>query len=91
MKNVARSSAPHLPATLQAEFTRRTKTTTENTLDQVKRRLKVRGDTFLDSDGEKLLADLEITGADNPDADKALKEIEHRRSEKIERTAWAMF
>ena len=55
-----------------------------NALDRVKERLKVRGDTFLDSDGEKLFADLKANAKDDDEAVKAVKEIEHRRSQKIE-------
>jgi dephospho-CoA kinase len=57
---------------------------TDKTLDEVTRRLEVRGDTFLDSDGEELFAELRKTAAHDADAAKALKEIKHRRSEKIE-------
>lgn len=48
------------------------------------RRLKVRGDTFLDSDGETLLAELRMTAVSDHAAAKVVKEIEHRRSEKVE-------
>jgi len=48
------------------------------------RRLKIRGDTFLDSDGEALLAELKATALNDDAAAKVVKEIEHRRSEKIE-------
>lgn len=58
--------------------------TTNDMLDEAKRRLKVRGDTFLDSDGEKLLSELEQIAPRDADAAKAVKEIKHRRSEKIE-------
>ena len=47
-------------------------------------RLKIRGDTFLDSDGEALLAELKTIALSNDAAAKVVKEIEHRRSEKIE-------
>ena len=53
-------------------------------LDQVRRRLTVRSDTFLDSDGEKLFSELKQLAQHDPDATKAVKEIEHRRSENIE-------
>ena len=55
-----------------------------HTLDEVRQRLKVRGDTFLDSDGEHLFAELQELAQQDPDAAKAVKEIEHRRSEEIE-------
>ncbi len=48
------------------------------------RRIKVRGDTFLDSDGEALLAELRATAVSDHAAAKVVNEIEHRRSEKIE-------
>jgi hypothetical protein len=57
---------------------------TQSVLDEVRQRLKSRGDTFLDSDGETLFAALKGTAAVDPEAAKAVKEIEHRRSEKIE-------
>lgn len=47
------------------------------------RRLKVRGDAFLDSAGEALLSELKAAAVSD-EAAKADKEIEHRRSEKIE-------
>jgi tRNA G46 methylase TrmB len=53
-------------------------------LDELRHRLKVRGDAFLDSDGEKLFAELKMIAQHDLDATKAAKEIEHRRSEKIE-------
>ncbi|BBO35698.1 hypothetical protein [Lacipirellula parvula] len=53
-------------------------------LDEVRQRLKVRGDTFLDSDGEALFRELKAIAANDAEAAKAVKEIEHRRSEKIE-------
>lgn len=53
-------------------------------LDEVRQRLKTRGDTFLDADGEHLVAELRQIADQDPDAAKAVKEIEHRRSEKIE-------
>jgi predicted ATPase len=53
-------------------------------LDEVRQRLKVRGDTFLDSDGEDLYAELQAIAEQNADAAKAIKEIDHRRSEQIE-------
>lgn len=55
-----------------------------NTLDEVRQRLKIRGDTFLDSDGERLFADLKAIAEQDQDAAKAVKEIDHRRSEQIE-------
>ena len=58
--------------------------TTHNVLHEVRQRLKVRGDTFLDSDGEKLFAELEQIAQHDPDATKTAQEIEHRRSERIE-------
>ena len=57
--------------------------TANNALDRAKERLKVRGDTFLDSDGETLFADLKAIAMDD-EAAKAVREIEHRRSQKIE-------
>ena len=53
-------------------------------LDEVRQRLKVRGDTFLDSDGENLFAELKQLAMDDSDAANAVEEIEHRRSEMIE-------
>jgi len=53
-------------------------------MDEVCQRLKTRGDTFLDSDGEQLFAELKRIAGQDADAAKAVKEIEHRRSEKIE-------
>lgn len=53
-------------------------------LDEVRQRLKVRGDTFLDSDGESLFAELKHLVTNDSDAAKAVAEIEHRRSEMIE-------
>jgi hypothetical protein len=53
-------------------------------LEEIRRRLSVRGDTFLDSDGEKLFFELKQIAQHDLDATKAVKEIEHRRSEKIE-------
>ncbi|WP_428306179.1 hypothetical protein [Lacipirellula sp.] len=60
--------------------------TTQTILDEVRERLKVRGDTFLDSDGEALLSELKNTASKDSESEaaKAVKEIEHRRSEKIE-------
>ena len=58
--------------------------TVNNTLDQVKERLKVRGDTFLDSDGEALFAELKATSTGDEAMAKAITEIEHRRSQKVE-------
>ena len=58
--------------------------TANNALDLVKERLKVRGDTFLDSDGEKLYAELKTIAEQDQDATKAIEEIDHRRSERIE-------
>lgn len=57
---------------------------TQHTLDKVRQRLKTRGDTFLDSDGEQLFAELQEIAQHDPDAAKAIEEIEHRRSEEIE-------
>lgn len=53
-------------------------------LDEVRQRLKVRDDTFLDSDGEDLFTELKRIALSDPDAAKAVTEIEHRRSEKVE-------
>ncbi|BBO35169.1 hypothetical protein [Lacipirellula parvula] len=55
-------------------------------LNEVRERLKVRGDTFLNSDGKRLLSELKNFASKDPasGAAKAIKEIEHRRSEKIE-------
>ena len=58
--------------------------TANNALDRAKERLKVRGDTFLDSDGEALFAELKATGTNDDAIAKAVKEIEHRRSQKVE-------
>ena len=58
--------------------------TADKTLDEVQRRLKSRGDTFLDTDGEALFAELKATAKSGDAADNAVKEIKHRRSEKIE-------
>lgn len=58
--------------------------TAEAVLVNALRRLKVRGDTFLDSDGESLLAKLKSLAKHNDAAAKVVTEIEHRRSEKIE-------
>ena len=55
-----------------------------NALDRAKERLEIRGDTFLDSAGEKLFTDLKTLATDEDEAAKAVKEIEHRRSQKIE-------
>ncbi len=57
---------------------------THHVLDEARQRLKVRGDTFIDSDGEKLYAELKAIAEQDPDAAKAIKEIDHRRSEQIE-------
>jgi hypothetical protein len=59
---------------------------THSALEEVRERLKVRGDTFLDSDGEALLGALRNAASNDPESEaaKAVKEIEHRRSEKIE-------
>lgn len=57
---------------------------TDQVLDEVRKRLKVRGDAFLDSDGERLVAELKQIVQRNRDATKAIEEIEHRRSERIE-------
>ena len=57
---------------------------TQHVLDEVRQRLKVRGDTFLDSDGEDLYAELKAIAEQDQDAAKAIKEIDHRRSEQIE-------
>lgn len=56
----------------------------QHVLDEARQRLKVRGDTFLDSDGEALFSELKNIAARDSEAAKAVKEIEHRRSEKIE-------
>ena len=58
--------------------------TPNSTLDRVKERLKVRGDTFLDSDGEALFAELKATSKGDDATATAVKEIEHRRSQKVE-------
>ena len=58
--------------------------TANNALDRVKERLKVRGDTFLDSDGEALFAELKATSKGDEATAKAITEIEHRRSQKVE-------
>ena len=58
--------------------------TANNALDRVNERLKVRGDTFLDSDGEALLGELRAHADEDEAAAKAIKEIEHRRSQKVE-------
>ena len=55
-----------------------------NTLERVQERLKVRGDTFLDSDGEALFAELKATSKGDDATAKAVKEIEHRRSQRVE-------
>lgn len=57
-------------------------------LEQVTSRLKNRGDTFLDSEGEALFAQLKgyarsAEGNQQAIVD-ALREIEHRRSQKVE-------
>ena len=57
---------------------------TERILGEVARRLKTRGDTFLDSDGEQLFDKLEKLAVNDSDAAEAVKEIKLRRSEKIE-------
>jgi hypothetical protein len=57
---------------------------THHVLDEVQQRLKVRGDTFLDSDGEDLYAELKAIAQQDQHAAEAVKEIDHRRSEKIE-------
>lgn len=59
-------------------------TASENVIDEVRTRLKVRADTFLDSDGEELFAKLKQLASHNHDAAAAISEIEHRRSEKVE-------
>jgi dephospho-CoA kinase len=53
-------------------------------LDEVRQRLNVRGDTFLDSDGEALYAALKAIARQDQDAAQAIQEIDHRRSEQIE-------
>lgn len=57
-------------------------------LEQVTSRLKNRGDTFLDSEGEALFAQLKGSARSaegNQQAIvEALREIEHRRSQKVE-------
>ena len=58
--------------------------TTENIVDEAERRLKVRGDMFLDSDGEALFGELKTHADEDEAAAKAVKEIEHRRSQKVE-------
>lgn len=58
--------------------------TTTELLDAVRERLKTRGDTFLDSDGEALFAELKRIAGEDADAADAVNEIEHRRSEKVE-------
>ena len=58
--------------------------TTKDALLTALRRLKVRGDTFLDSDGEALLAELKAIALSADATARVVKEIEHRRSEKIE-------
>ena len=58
--------------------------TTTDALLTALRRLKVRGDTFLDSDGEALLAELKSIALSDDSAARVVAEIEHRRSEKIE-------
>ena len=58
--------------------------TTTELLEVVHGRLKDRGDTFLDSAGEAMFAELKgIAGKDSAAAE-AVKEIEHRRSEAVE-------
>lgn len=53
-------------------------------LDEVRQRLQSRGDAFLDSDGEKLYAELKAIADQDRDAAKAVEEIDHRRSEETE-------
>jgi len=57
---------------------------TAHVLDEARQRLKVRGDTFLDSDGENLFTELRHLAMNDSDAANAVEEIEHRRSEMIE-------
>lgn len=57
---------------------------THRCLEDARQRLKDRGDTFLDSAGEQLFVDLKDLAMTDADAAKAVREIEHRRSEKIE-------
>jgi len=56
----------------------------EDLVAEAQRRLMVRGDTFLDSDGETLLEGLKDLGPSNSVAAAAVNEIEHRRSPKVE-------
>jgi dephospho-CoA kinase len=58
--------------------------TTTELIDAVHARLKTRGDTFLDSDGEALFAELKRIAGKDSEAAQAVKEIEHRRSEHVE-------
>lgn len=58
--------------------------TTTELLEVVHERLKERGDTFLDSDGEALFAELKRIAGKDAEAAEAVKEIEHRRSEEVE-------
>jgi hypothetical protein len=81
--------ARHLSCTLSRQYRLLTKpgqtmATANNALERVNERLKVRGDTFLDSDGEALLGELKTRADEDEAAAKAIKEIEHRRSQKVE-------
>jgi dephospho-CoA kinase len=58
--------------------------TTTDLLEAVQGRLKERGDTFLDSDGEAMFAELKRIAGKDSEAAEAVKEIEHRRSEEVE-------
>ena len=58
--------------------------TTTEVLAVAKRRLKDRGDTFLDTEGEAMFAELKRVAGDDAEAAEAVKEIEHRRSEHVE-------
>jgi hypothetical protein len=70
---------------LQLAFLRRYEMATmTELLDAVHGRLKNRGDTFLDSDGEALFAELKRIAGKDSEAAEAVQEIEHRRSEKVE-------
>ena len=58
--------------------------TTTELLDLVQGRLKERGDTFLDSDGEAMFAELKRIAGQDADAAAAVEEIEQRRSDRVE-------
>jgi len=58
--------------------------TTTGLLDVVHGRLKDRGDTFLDTDGEAMFAELKRIAREDAEAAEAVQEIEHRRSEHVE-------